>query len=75
MSVLSPPRVVKAIRLIYKIQGNVTAPGLIWCAHTEVLVQDVQCGWQVMRRVGRRLELALLLAAKAELRPQPCVPI
>ena len=47
--------------------GNVTAPGLIRSACTEVLVQYIRSDWQVVRRIGRRLELALLLASQAEL--------
>jgi hypothetical protein len=50
--------------------GDIAAPSLIWSAHAKVLVQNVRCDWQVMRRVSRRLEFALLLASQTEFRAQ-----
>jgi hypothetical protein len=46
---------------------DIATSGLIWRGCGEILVQQVRCHWQVVLRIGRRLELALLPATQSKL--------
>ena len=58
ISVLSPPRVAKAIRHNHKIQGDVTHPGLVGSARVDAPCEHVVADQQRVAAVGGVHELA-----------------
>ena len=50
---------------------DIAPPGLLWRGCGEILVQQVRCHWQVVLRIGHRLELAILPATQSKFFTQP----
>ncbi len=46
---------------------DITHPGLVRHAHVEVAFQQIRCDWQIVLRIRRVSELALLLATQSQL--------